>query len=192
MKSAKSSRASTERVGVMVALLGLATIGLAFASLNPSEGSSAQSSSRLSAVAFALGTFEGEKVMDDGRTYRVRTRSSWGLDGKSIKGESWDAYGDGDWIPFFKGFEAWHGERERIVFNSVGRDGQFVSGHIEIEQGPRLQWHWTVVNENGARLNGRDTWAFNEDTTEFLWTFATRNEEGSFEPYFEILMRKSR
>lgn len=144
----------------------------------------------LSKLAFAIGAYEGETQMDDGRTYRVRVLNEWWLGDKSIIGQSWDAYGDDDWKPFYKGFQAWHGGRKQIEFNSVSRTGEFVSGHIDVGLGPIVQWHWTVVDQKGNKLVGRDTWKFNDAKTQFLWTFAKRVESDKYEPYFEILMKR--
>lgn len=175
-------RMSSLAVAALAATALLALPDRPLAAQEPSGG--------LASLAFSHGEWEGSKLLEDGRTYRVRMTSSWWLEGRSVVGESFDAHDDEPWTPFYKGFQAWHGELRRIVFNSVGRDGEFVSGHIEVEPGSRVLWYWTVVGAGGATREGRDTWDFEEDGQAFLWTFATEARDGSYTPYFEIRMER--
>lgn len=56
------------------------------AALERNESSSGQAGTDLADFTFTLGEFIGEKKMEGGRTYRVRTTGEWWLGRKSITG----------------------------------------------------------------------------------------------------------
>lgn len=56
------------------------------AALARNESASGQTGTNLADFTFTLGEFIGEKKMEDGRTYRVRTTGEWWLGRKSIIG----------------------------------------------------------------------------------------------------------